>query len=284
MNALVEELSHYPLRTVSVAGRVQAYREAGQGPALVLLHGISSGSGAWVNQLAALSPYFRVIAWDAPGYGSSECLANPEPRALDYAQALHAFLQVLGVNQPLLLGHSLGAMMVSAYAQAFPQNYAGLILANPAQGYGAADAKMQAQVAQQRPQLLRTLGHAGMATERAPYLLAPQAEASKVALVAYSMLQLQQQGFEQASQVLAHDDIWQALPAVTGANIGVIYGLEDGITPPAGVDALIQRLDPNVVAYPLEAAGHASYIDEPAAFNQAVLAYAQLINRIKEES
>ncbi|MBP6861667.1 MAG: alpha/beta hydrolase [Neisseriaceae bacterium] len=281
MNALVDALNQYPLRLVTVAGRVQAFREAGQGPALVLLHGISSGSGSWVNQLAALSSHFRVIAWDAPGYGDSAGLANPNPTAEDYAHALQSLLQALGVTQPLLLGHSLGAMVASAYAQAFPQHCAGLILANPAQGYGAMDADTRAEVAQKRPQLLQTLGHAGMAQVRARYLLAPEATADQIALVQHGMLRLQQQGFEQASGVLAHDDIWQLLPSVAGP-VGVIYGLDDGITPPEGVEALIRRLGAKgVQAYPLPAAGHASYIDQPVAFNQAVLAYTQLINITK---
>ncbi len=276
MTALLTLLNQHPLKTVTVDGRVQAYREAGQGPALVLLHGISSGSGSWVNQLTQLATTFRVIAWDAPGYGGSEALAQPEPKAADYASALYGLLQALDVARPMIVGHSLGAMMASAYAQAYPQGYAGLVLANPAQGYGSADAQTQAEVALKRPQLLKTLGHDGMAEARAAYLLAPAASADKVALVQHGMKQLQLQGFEQASKVLAHDDIWQALPAVTGP-IGVIYGLEDGITPPTGVEALIQRL-PTAQAYPLAAAGHASYIDQPDAFNQAVLAYTQLIH------
>ncbi|MBP6561835.1 MAG: alpha/beta hydrolase [Neisseriaceae bacterium] len=277
MTALLTLLNQHPLKTVTVAGRVQAYREAGHGPVLVLLHGISSGSGSWVNQLSQLSAQFRVIAWDAPGYGGSECLANPVPKAADYAQALHGLLQALAIERPMLLGHSLGAMMVSAYAQAYPQDYVGIVLANPAQGYGSADAATQAEVALKRPQLLQKLGHDGMAEARAAYLLAPTASTDQISLVQYGMKQLQQQGFEQTSKVLAHDDIWLALPAVVGP-VGVIYGLDDGITPPQGVEALIQRLPAGQAqAYPLAGAGHASYIDQPAAFNQAVLAYTQLI-------
>jgi len=51
-----------------------SYREAGAGPALVLLHGIGSSSASWLFQLESLAGY-RLIAWDAPGYGGSAFLS-----------------------------------------------------------------------------------------------------------------------------------------------------------------------------------------------------------------
>ncbi|EPL8632749.1 alpha/beta fold hydrolase, partial [Acinetobacter baumannii] len=54
MMTLIEKLAEFPVKTVNVQGQQQAYREAGQGEYLVLLHGISSGSASWVNQLEVL--------------------------------------------------------------------------------------------------------------------------------------------------------------------------------------------------------------------------------------
>ncbi len=73
--AIAERISRFPVRTVSVGGRTLAYREAGSGAPLVLLHGIGNQSGSWVQQLESLADRFRVIAWDAPGYGGSDPLA-----------------------------------------------------------------------------------------------------------------------------------------------------------------------------------------------------------------
>src|SRR5205809_4471238 len=50
-----------------------SYRETGVGQALVLMHGIGSGAAGWLFQLETLKGY-RLIAWDAPGYGDSELL------------------------------------------------------------------------------------------------------------------------------------------------------------------------------------------------------------------
>ncbi|MFX5714251.1 alpha/beta hydrolase, partial [Acinetobacter baumannii] len=72
--------------TVDASGANVAYRSGGsQGPVVLLLHGISSGAPSWLPCASLLAAHARVIAWDAPGYGSSSPLAQKAPRAADYA-------------------------------------------------------------------------------------------------------------------------------------------------------------------------------------------------------
>ena len=59
------------LLTIETERGAIAYRRAGDGPPLVCLHGIGSGSASWAAQLEALAARFDVIAWDTPGYGGS---------------------------------------------------------------------------------------------------------------------------------------------------------------------------------------------------------------------
>ena len=72
-----ERISRFPLRK----SKGTSYREAGTGPALVCLHGIGAASAGWILQLESLKSY-RLIAWDAPGYGESDFLP-PVTRAKD---------------------------------------------------------------------------------------------------------------------------------------------------------------------------------------------------------
>lgn len=274
-SSLTDKLSRFPLQTRLVNGRRLAYRLAGQGPVIVLLHGISSGSGSWVNQLERLATDYTLLAWDAPGYGQSEGLATDTPSALDYADMLHGLLEGLGLAQPLLLGHSLGAMIAAAYADRYPGRIRGLALANPAQGYGHADAQTQLRVYQQRPEMLRKLGHQGLAAARGPVLLSQHATEDQLALVAHSMMGLHFDGFLAASYLLAHDDIWNYLTGYPHP-LGVIYGEEDVITAPSGVELLIARHG-LATAEPLAGAGHASYIDQPERFNQALIRIDQTL-------
>jgi len=112
---LIEQLAQYELKTIQFNGVQQSYREAGKGKTLVLLHGISSGSGSWVKQLQNLSPYFHVIAWDAPGYGKSDELTTKQPTAQDYANRLKEMLDALALKDIVLVGHSLGALIFQQF-------------------------------------------------------------------------------------------------------------------------------------------------------------------------
>lgn len=271
--ALIDKLSRFPLQSLQLNGRRLAYREAGSGPVLLLLHGISSGSGSWVAQLEGLSDRYRVLAWDAPGYGGSEPLATETPTAMDYAAVLRALVDALDLQQVLLVGHSLGALQASAFASAHGDRLSGLVLADPAQGYGQADLATRQDIFRKRPAMLEALGPDGLARERAPALLAPGASREKIALVADGMRRLAVPGFGAASWLLAHDDIWRYLPDYRRPLL-VLCGDEDSITPPASALALAERHGQGrYLALPR--AGHASYIDAPEAFGRAIDDYAQ---------
>ena len=130
----------HPLATRRAGAGMVAYREAGAGPALGLLHGIGNQSGSWTLQLTALGARFRTIAWDAPGYGGSDRLAAESPAATDYADALAALLDSLSIKRLVVVGSSFGALVAGAFAASRPERTAGLLLLNPAGGYGLADA------------------------------------------------------------------------------------------------------------------------------------------------
>ena len=121
-------------RRIEGGGSVFTYSEAGAGTPLVLLHGIGSAARAFDDQLAGLSDRLRVIAWDAPGYGGSTCLAPESPRANDYAAALGAMLDALGIPACHLVGHSLGTLIAASFAADHPERILSLTLASVAAG------------------------------------------------------------------------------------------------------------------------------------------------------
>src|SRR5712664_2877734 len=77
---------------------------------LVFLHGIGGAARAWRGQLNAFRNRYRTIAWDMPGYGGSAPLAAVSIAAL--ASALQDFLQQVGAAKPVIVGHSIGGMIV----------------------------------------------------------------------------------------------------------------------------------------------------------------------------
>ncbi|KFK93914.1 MULTISPECIES: alpha/beta fold hydrolase [unclassified Serratia (in: enterobacteria)] len=270
MNALPERQQE------DCSGFWLGWREAGHGRAVVLLHGISSGSASWVKQFGdgALTNGHRLIAWDAPGYGGSAALPLAESKASGYAQALAALIAELELEQPLIVGHSLGALIGSAYAAAYPSGLSGLVLADPAQGYASAAAEKRQQVYGQRKQMIETLGPQGYGEQRAAALLRDGADPLDIAWVRSGMQQLNPAGFLSAAWMLANDDISRYLRHYHGP-LQVWCGREDRITPPEGAEALAQQQDAQF--RPIDAAGHASYLDAPEQFNRYVQDFTGVI-------
>ncbi|CAI2786992.1 2-hydroxy-6-oxo-6-phenylhexa-2,4-dienoate hydrolase [Serratia grimesii] len=244
-----------------------SWREAGHGRPVVLLHGISSGSASWIKQFNdhELADGHRLLAWDAPGYGGSLPLTVSQPDATAYAAALAALVAELQLDQPLIVGHSLGALIGSAYAAGYPDGLCGLVLADPAQGYASAPEEKRQQVYGQRKQMIETLGPQGYGEQRAAALLCDNAEPQDIAWIRHGMQQLDPDGFLNAAWMLANDEISHYLAHYRGP-LQVWCGDCDRITPPAAATTLAQQQDAPLRL--IEGAGHASYLDAPVQFNR----------------
>jgi pimeloyl-ACP methyl ester carboxylesterase len=122
------------LTRVDVNEHSIAYRCAGEGPPLVLLHGFLADSRCWRRQLADLSDRFRVIAWDAPGAGSSS--DPPDPFTIsDWARCLAGFLEQVGVERAHVLGLSWGSILAQEFYRLYPDRVLTLILCDTYAGW-----------------------------------------------------------------------------------------------------------------------------------------------------
>lgn len=237
-------------------------------PPLVLLHGIGSNARSWAEQLAGLGDVRRVLAWDAPGYGDSTPVAPPRPTAADYAARLARFLDGLGLDRIVLLGHSLGALVAGSFTAARPERVERLILASPALGHRTDPAAPLPPPAQGRLDDLAALGPAGFAAKRAPRLLSAKATPAEIARARDTMAEIRPGGYRQAVAMLAQGDLRADAGAVAVPTL-VLSGAEDSVTPPAGSRALTAAT-PNARYLEIEGAGHLSYLERPVAFNAAV--------------
>lgn len=115
------------LRFRLVHGYRRAFRVAGSGPPLVLIHGIGDNSATWLPIIPHLARQHLVIAPDLLGHGESD-----KPRA-DYSIAAYAngvrdLLGVLGIQRATLVGHSLGGGVAMQFAYQFPERTERLVL------------------------------------------------------------------------------------------------------------------------------------------------------------
>ena len=123
----VREVTAPTLQFRTIHGYKRAFRIAGSGPALLLIHGIGDNSTTWNSVQANLAQQFTVIAPDLLGHGQSD-----KPRA-DYSVAAYAngmrdLLSVLDIERVTIVGHSLGGGVAMQFAYQFPHLVDRLIL------------------------------------------------------------------------------------------------------------------------------------------------------------
>jgi pimeloyl-ACP methyl ester carboxylesterase len=104
--------------TTAPDGAAIAYEVHGDGPPLVLVHGITESRRAWDPLVDALAADHRVIALDLRGHGESE---RRQPYdAATMVVDVHAVVENAGAADALMIGHSLGGAIVSLYAALYP--------------------------------------------------------------------------------------------------------------------------------------------------------------------
>jgi pimeloyl-ACP methyl ester carboxylesterase len=125
------ELSYPPLGEFIRAGGVRLhYIEKGQGLPVVFLH----GNGAMLEDLLISgiidlsARRYRAIAFDRPGFGHSERPRGRRWTASAQASLLSRVFQRLGLDRPIIVGHSWGTLVALALALEHPQQVSGLVL------------------------------------------------------------------------------------------------------------------------------------------------------------
>jgi pimeloyl-ACP methyl ester carboxylesterase len=266
-------LAGYPLDGVRTArGRV-SYRQAGEGSIdLLLLHGIGSQSASWVQQFEGLAPDFRLTAWDAPGYGESDPIGTQSPAAHDYATTLDAFLTALGIGRPVIVASSLGALIAASFAAMQPGRVAGLVLLNPAGGYGRADPKVREERLASRLERLARLGPQGMAENLPGGMLSARAPRESRAIAMWSQARIHPEGYAQAARMLAHGALTQDAAQYDGPVL-VVAASADTITPPRDCEAIASAF-PHAEYRLLDGPGHLSYVESPEVVNALIAEFA----------
>jgi pimeloyl-ACP methyl ester carboxylesterase len=114
-------------RRLNLHGEEIAYRTAGEGPALLLIHGITSDSTVWERVMPGLARQCTVIAPDLAGHGESH-RGRGDYSLGAHASTLRDLLMTLGHTRATVLGHSLGGGVAMQFAYQFPEMCERLVL------------------------------------------------------------------------------------------------------------------------------------------------------------
>lgn len=260
-----------------------AYIDEGSGEkTIVLVHGLASNAGFWRYNIEALSENHRVIAVDLPGYGKSDKGDYPYGMAY-YADQLAGFIEGLGLEEVIYVGHSMGGQIGLTLSINHPDAIDQLILAAPAgiekfdegEGEWLANAlTMEGTVKATEPQVRANLSinfykwdseYEWMVEERVR-----MAKTEEMKEFAYTVIQSIQAMIDEPTSDMLN---------LVSHKTSIIYGKYDGLIPnrylnpgfPKDVFVKGNQLIPNSSLTEIVNAGHMLMIEKPELFNQAVI-------------
>ena len=246
------------------------FDEAGGGAALpiLFLHGVGSDKSVWRRQLNHFGTARRAVAFDYPGYGESDLIEGATRD--DYAAAILAGMDALGIGSAHICGLSLGGVVAIAMHHAAQERCASLILADSfavhPDGQGIHDRSLAA-----------SSDMRGLAEQRAPMLLGPDAPDALKAEVIATMARIDPRAF-----ALGVEAVWLADQRDRVDDIAVptlvVVGDQDTVTPPELSEALAHAI-PGARLEVIAGAGHIANIDKPTGFNRLVEEFITEVDR-----
>jgi len=236
------------------------YEVAGDGPALILTHGYSSTGDMWAGQVGPLSKHFKVITWDMRGHGRSDYPEDPG----QYSEAatvedMAALLDAVGAKEAVVGGLSLGGYMSLAFHATYPERTRALLIIDTGPGFKKDEARDAWNAnAQRTAERYEQNGLPDPARVSAEVRLARHRDATGLARAARGMLA------QKNARVI------ESLPTIAVPAI-VIVGAND--TPFLAASDYMAGKIPGAKKAVIEGAGHSANIDQPEAFNAALLGF-----------
>lgn len=252
-----------------------AYDDHGIGQPVLFLHAFPLNKSMWSGEMKTLlaQERYRLVSLDWRGFGESDITADVSTMET-FADDVAGLMDMLGMQDAVLCGLSMGGYATFAFLRKYPQRVKGLILADTRPGADTAEAKANrenvARIAEEQ-------GTEAIADVQVPKLLSaytlqhhPEVEARVRQMIAAAT----PQGIAAASRGMAlRADSTDLLASIICPTL-VIVGQQDGLTPPeVARDYAAQIPDAQLVV--ISDAGHLSNLEQPEAFVQAVSNFLQ---------
>ena len=248
-----------------------AYLDEGQGPSVVCLHAFPLNRTMWEPQVAALSDRYRVVTIDLRGHGESD--APMWRYTLDlFADDVHGLLKHLGIARASFVGLSMGGYILFALYRKYPAFFQSLVLADTRATADTPEAKAarfsMAQIAYRR-------GVSVIADLMLPKLLSPGSCEQRADLRDHlRRIVTGNQVSGIVGDLMAMEERPDSTPLLRAISVPtlVIAGEEDLASPPEEVEGMAKQI-PGSTFVRIPRAGHLSNLENPGAFNAALLSF-----------
>jgi 3-oxoadipate enol-lactonase len=257
-----------PSAMKTIDGRF-SYEVAGDlaSPPLVFLHGIGGAARGWRDQLIAFSDRYRAIAWDMPGYGGSAIL--PDVSIATLGDALSDFLRQVNITRPILVGHSIGGMIVQQWLTKDAGTATAVVLAQTSPAFGRPDGDWQKEFIDARfGPLDRGETMASLAPSLVEDLVGDDPDVGGMELARSCMAAVSEATYRATMLALLGFDQRAALRNISVPTL-VLSGTRDR-NAPAPMMAKMASFIPSVSYVELEGVGHLANLERPTAFNAAL--------------
>jgi 3-oxoadipate enol-lactonase len=245
------------------------YEAAGNAslPPLVFLHGIGGAARGWRRQLDGFGDRYRTVAWDMPGYGGSAQL--PSVSIATLADALKDFLQQIGAIRPVLVGHSIGGMIVQQFLIRHPDLAGAVVLAQTTSAFGSSDGEWQKNFIEARVGPLdRGETMPSMAPKLVQDLIGEAPDPAGVTLARDCMASVKPETYRSSMQAMIGFDLRKNLADIKVPTL-LLSGSRDN-NAPAKTMAKMATFVPGSTYVELEGVGHLANMERPAEFNEVL--------------
>ena len=258
------------IKTVTV-GDMQV-QISGAGPALICVHGFTTTSEFWKEQVELFSRNYKLIRPDLPGHGKS-----PQPRerkyTIDaYVGDLELLFSQLDIKTAVLIGLSMGGTIAQQFALHNPKLLHGLVLVGAtAHGLGP-DVNADT--------VINAIGKFGIAAASQNVIEQSFGSGAPRALIEFAkkeVVRTPEFVARDAIKSLNQADLRSELKAISAPTL-VIVGDEDVITPPSESQALATEI-PHAELAIISKAGHFPMLEQPAVFNRALKMFLERLDR-----
>jgi pimeloyl-ACP methyl ester carboxylesterase len=239
---------------------------------LVLLHGFLCDSRCWRPQLADLSDSFRLIAWDAPGAGSSS--DPPDPfTTTDWAHCLAGFFDVLGIERAQVLGLSWGGILAQEFYRLYPDRVLALILCDTYAGWKGSLPQSACKKRLKRCVLESSLPAEEFVPRWVPEFFTEAASNDLKEEMSAVVSEFHPVGFRLMAKSSADTDTTDLLPNIEVPTL-LVWGDDDRRSPMNNAEQFRDAI-PNAELAIIAGAGHVSNMEQPEQFNAQVRRFCQ---------